>query len=572
MIIQDIFVRSKRLRVGALVLGLAFCVLLNACQGRVVRSISWFDAQGKKLEFAVSTQGGSETGFGSRGEKKRYILNHAITLPDGVAAQIMFSFMGSSTQFQIAYGDEKGRGDSFLCTIPATGRYAFLVPPTRSHSLKWIEIKLVSLSLAQSVTEKSSKKEHMDAQNPVSEPAVFPLMLEGIKLVPGMRGVSIEDSITRISTDFVLTPGKDNSRYEIRNLPSDSSGQMISKLQLEVSIEGVPSNVSIYFGNKDMIYRHTGGSAKFILPYSLLGNNSDIITMEAPSTLRINRFCVNAAKKSDELDRIDPGFLVQQLSLGNSEYYSARWDAHPDTLLFLFNNYETQDHYLKRLAFFIEKIGYVGRLAQDSEIASLHGWNAHDYKAEDLARFFGAAAAQQFPLSREELALRDFLLKQKIIIKQGASFLPGKGAIVSITQESPRYLQYRFLSHELSHALFFNDARYRDLAISLYDTMSDQEKWFLIRYFRWMGYNVDSSYLMANEMQAYLMQQPIKELSRYFKESLGKTLSNAHPELANQIDEYMQENFSILEESAQKLGAYLKASYGFEPGMLFKIR
>jgi hypothetical protein len=387
-----------------------------------------------------------------------------------------------------------------------------------------------------------------------------------------MRGVSIEEAMTRISTDFVLLPARDKNRYEIRKLPSAWSEHMISKLQLEVSIQGDPSNVSISFGNKTMMYRHTGGAAYFILPYSLLGNNLDIIEMDAPSTVRVLRFCVSTSTVLDELYQIDPGLLVQQLSLGSSEYFIARWDANPDTLLFLFKDYATQDHYLKRIAFFIEKIGYVGQLAQDSEIANLHGWNAHDYRSEDLSRFFSAASAQQFPLSREELSLRDILLKQKIIIKQGSSFSPGKGAIVSITQESPRYLQYRFLSHELSHALFFNDTRYRDLVISLYDSLSDQEKWFLLRYFRWMGYNVDSSYLMANEMQAYLVQQPIKELPRYFKEALGKTLSNAHPELALQIDEYMQKNLDTLGESAQQLGAYLKASYGFEPGMLFKIR
>lgn len=572
MIIQDIFQPTKRLRVVTSVLGLVLCLLLSACQGKVVHSISWFDDQGKKLQFTVSAQDGSETGFGNRGEKKRYILNRAITLADGIAAQIVFAFTGNSTQFQIAYGDEKGRGDSFLCTVPAAGRYAFLLPPTPSHSLKWIEIKLVSISSAQSETEKIAKNELIDAKNPVHESTSYPLMLQEIKIVPDMRGVSIEDAMTRISTDFMLIPARDKSRYEIRKLPSGWSEHMISKLQLEVSIQGDPSNVSIYFGNKDMIYRHTGGSADVILPYSLLGNNLDIIAMDAPSTLRVHRFCVSTATTSDELYRLDPGLLVHQLSLGNSEFFIARWDANPDTLLFLFKNYATQDHYLKRLAFFIEKIGYVGKLAQDSEIANLHGWNAHDYRSDDLARFFSAASAQQFPLSPEELSLRDILLKQKIIMKQGSSFLAGKGAIVSITQESPRYLQYRFLSHELSHALFFNDSRYRDLVISLYDSLSDQEKWFLIRYFRWMGYNVDSSYLMANEIQAYLMQQPIKELPRYFKETLGKALSNAHPELTPQIDEYMQKYLGVLGESAQQLGAYLKTSYGFEPGMLFKIR
>jgi hypothetical protein len=71
MIIQDIFKPTKRLRMVSSVLNLALCLLLSACQGSVVHSISWFDEKGKKLQFSVSAQNGSETGVGNRGEKKR---------------------------------------------------------------------------------------------------------------------------------------------------------------------------------------------------------------------------------------------------------------------------------------------------------------------------------------------------------------------------------------------------------------------------------------------------------------------------------------------------------------------
>jgi len=217
-------------------------------------------------------------------------------------------------------------------------------------------------------------------------------------------------------------------------------------------------------------------------------------------------------------------------------------------------------------------MGFVGRLAQDSEIADLHGWNAHDYRPEDLARFFDTATAQKFPLSEEERELEQLLIKEGIIVQNGSRFSAGRGAIVSIAQESPAYLQYRFLAHELSHALFFTDSRYRDLVFSLYQKLTDDEKWFLIRYFRWMQYNVDSSYLMANEMQAYLMQQPLKDLEPYFSDTLGERLAQDHPELEDTIHEYMQLHLSALTTTAQQLGSYLEASYGLEPGRLYRVR
>ena len=54
-------------------------------------------------------------------------------------------------------------------------------------------------------------------------------------------------------------------------------------------------------------------------------------------------------------------------------------------------SYEIQDAFFKRLAFFVEKAGHAGRIESLSALGGLHGYNAHDYRAEDLARFFDTA-------------------------------------------------------------------------------------------------------------------------------------------------------------------------------------
>mgnify|MGYP000928978100 CR=1 FL=1 len=94
------------------------------------------------------------------------------------------------------------------------------------------------------------------------------------------------------------------------------------------------------------------------------------------------------------LDEVgDPHGVLGEGPGQGEEYRWYRWDLLPSVILFDFRNYDIQDAYLKRLAFFVEKRGFVGRLAPNQEIAPLHGWNAHDYKAEDLARFFACVGS-----------------------------------------------------------------------------------------------------------------------------------------------------------------------------------
>jgi len=531
-----------------------------SCQQPSVRSISWYDAKGSRLNFTGSFQGSNEAGFASRGEKKRYILDSPIQVPDGYATRLLVSSLSSGTQFLVSYGDEKNRGGSLLCTIPAAGSYAFIIPPPQSRTLKWIEIKAVTIATLP------------PAQTAQSSQTGYPLALQEIRLAPEMRGLLIQGNTPEISPQFSRVSRNGSYEYSI-DAPFDGLSQTAyAASQLDVALSGDAGNVAVSWGSQKLTYLHRGGNSAFSIPNGLLEPNPKAITLDVPSGIRVAAFCVRAVRKADELDRIDPGLLVNSAPLADTPFYFARWDMRPDTLLFLFKDYATQDRYLKRLAFFVEKIGYVGKLATDAEIADQHGWNAHDYRPEDLARFFETAQEQHFPLSEEELSLRDILVKAGILIARGSNFSAGKGAIVSISQESATYLQYRFLSHELSHALFFTDTRYRDLVLSLYQRLTDDEKWFLIRYFRWMRYNVDSSYLMANEMQAYLVQQPLKDIQNYFLDTLGSNLAKAHPELSGTIDAYMSQHLSALIEIARQLGAYLRASYGLEPGMLYKMK
>jgi hypothetical protein len=206
-----------------------------------------------------------------------------------------------------------------------------------------------------------------------------------------------------------------------------------------------------------------------------------------------------------------------------------RWEQFPSILIFDTANYDVQDRLVKRLAFFVEKAGFEGQLSTDEEIAGLHGWNAHDYRAEDLARFFETARITNFPLNIEELELQQILLEQKIIVQDvsvndDSKIVPGSGAIVSISRESPEYLRYRFIVHESYHGLYFIDKEFEDFCRSRWENLNPTAKAFILQYFAYMQYDTNNVYLMANELMAYCLQQSVANAGTYFGTNLAGTL------------------------------------------------
>jgi hypothetical protein len=211
----------------------------------------------------------------------------------------------------------------------------------------------------------------------------------------------------------------------------------------------------------------------------------------------------------------------------DSRFELFTWAAFPSVLIFDTADYAVQDRLFKRLAFFVEKQGFRGRLAPDAEIAELHGWNAHDYRAEDLARFFEAARAEKFPLLKEERELETILLNAGIILRENgtANYISGEGAVISISRESPPYLRSLFMAHEGFHGLFFIDEDFRDFSRRRWDTLSRPAKRFIRSYFEYQRYDMNDQYLVVNEFMAHILQQPASMAAAYFGETLAGRIS-----------------------------------------------
>lgn len=283
--------------------------------------------------------------------------------------------------------------------------------------------------------------------------------------------------------------------------------------------------VQFVYGSEELLVRRTLRQKDFIIqsasvknPYSTVrveSNASQVIRMMMEENLQLT------APLPTDLGMI-PDWPKQNWRNENYEYYS--WQNFPHVLFFDFSDYKTQDRFFSRLAFFVEKIGYIGTLVDNDFIERTHGYNAHDYKADDLAAFFTKAYSENFVLNEEELVLRDALIQSGIIRFDGHTFIPGEGAVISIARESADALRWLFLNHESWHGIYFVDEEFREFVREQYDSCDPQTIEFLKQY--WLSqpnlmYDRNNLYLMHNEFMAYILQQSLSEVRDYFVSRTG---------------------------------------------------
>jgi hypothetical protein len=275
---------------------------------------------------------------------------------------------------------------------------------------------------------------------------------------------------------------------------------------------------------------------------------------------------------------LDPALILAYPpgSWRRGDYEVFRWDAFPSLLIFDTADYTVQDRLFKRLAFFVEKAGYRGRLMEDEEIADQHGWNAHDYRAEDLARFFEAVRLADFPLLPEERELELILLEAGIIRREGDAVVPGEGGLVSISRESPAYLRSLFMAHEGFHGIFFIDREFRDFSRRRWEGLSATARRFILSYFDYQHYDTADEYLTINEFMAHVLQQPVSRAAGYFGETLASRI-DASPWRRTVLPEKDEESGSwpVLAEDflaeALAFNAYVAGRWGLAAGRVHRI-
>jgi hypothetical protein len=258
----------------------------------------------------------------------------------------------------------------------------------------------------------------------------------------------------------------------------------------------------------------------------------------------------------------DPGLILSyDRSLWRRKDFEVfSWTLFPHVLVFDTADYAVQDGMFKRLAFFVEKAGFAGTIPTSRELEGRHGYNAHDYQASDLGRFFTDARRKGIQLTEGELELLKVLISVGILRESGAVLESGEGAVLSISRSSAPPLRRLLLTHESFHGAFFSLSEFRDECARVWDSLSETERQVWRLFLSSRGYDVEDRGLTINEFQAYLFQQERRRVGDFQAVTLGR-LRKSHPEAAGLLEAFLREHpdsflrsFDLLDEALRAAG------------------
>ncbi len=237
-----------------------------------------------------------------------------------------------------------------------------------------------------------------------------------------------------------------------------------------------------------------------------------------------------------------------------------RWQDYPDIHVFIFKDGTIQSDYFLRLAHFVEKAGHAGTLLSNNQLAGKKGWNAHDYRLEDIARFYTTALTNDLALNKKELSLLRYLIAHDMLVNATLSGYKTEHmvletglecCIASIHNALDVSIKDVLLDHEIIHMFYFRDEQLvqsmEDMWNGLRPRFTQRWKSFLTK----SSYDVGNTYLVVNELLAYLMQRPIEALTwyapaRFFGYSPdSKTLTAYTLNIAKEVEQYMSRKYNV---------------------------
>ena len=332
--------------------------------------------------------------------------------------------------------------------------------------------------------------------------------------------------------------------------------------------------VQMNVGGEKLYINNVNAAREIIIPTAAL--NTPFSRTELADNAEVVESLImrstNAKATGDEVlepIRTDPGLILNYKTSQwrTADYEIYEWDRFPQILFFDTKNYEVQDRLFRRLAFFVEKQGYKGRLLTNDELGDMHGYNAHDYSAQSMANFFNKATELHFQLNEEELLLKRILIHNGLLDDDGFYVKANEGGLVSISRETPGWSRTNLLAHEGWHTIFFRDAEFRNFVSAVYYTFDQTSRDFLIDYFKSqpsLGYDVNDEYLMHNEFMAYIMQQRLSEVANYFVHLANRgTVIKFTPDLAAYVRKTEGRGF---EDAANALNDFVYDKYGIVCG------
>ena len=186
----------------------------------------------------------------------------------------------------------------------------------------------------------------------------------------------------------------------------------------------------------------------------------------------------------------------------------------PRVFVIAFPDLERQGRMMNRIAALIEKAQAPrDRVLDDAALAAAiaqEGLDAetyyfgHDYRLEDVERFFALARLSGVALNAEERWLEARLP----VMAAGG----GPKALITVPAEGSRFdasARRAVLEHEAGHGLFFTDPAFAAQVLRAWrEVFTEAERGAVRRYLEREGYDTSLEWLMANEAMAYLVFTP----------------------------------------------------------------
>ena len=271
-----------------------------------------------------------------------------------------------------------------------------------------------------------------------------------------------------------------------------------------------------------------------------------------------------------------------QQSWRDSRFEVFSWDRFPEIVIFDTVSFDMQARLFKRLAFFVEKAGFRGRLSHCAEIADLHGWNAHNYRAEDLAVFFQTARETNFPLLDEEWELEYILTRAGVLRWDPRThrILPGRGAVLSISRERSHFnLRTRFMNHEVFHGLYFIDEDFQRFSRQRWEAFPAFARDFFIAWLQVQEYDTGYDFLVINEFMGHILQYPVANAAWYFGQHLPNLILTRSPrhsiylpvrEETRDGRRFWPDLARVFTAEAEVFSAYVNERWGLSAGRVWR--
>jgi len=194
-----------------------------------------------------------------------------------------------------------------------------------------------------------------------------------------------------------------------------------------------------------------------------------------------------------------------------------RLRENPRVFILLFPDLAGQGRALNRIAALVEKAGLPrDRLLRDGELADAiaasgdtpETWYlGHDYRADDLARFFILAARDGVALTEEERWVEARLAEAMAAAGPGIPV-----ALISVGGAGPKLdpvMRAAVLRHEIGHGHYFTLPSFAAHVQRIWrDAFTEAERGAFRSFLRREGYDSSNEDLMANEAMAYLLFTP----------------------------------------------------------------